>query len=67
MNILRAIKLAMWAPPLPPDPEPARRRLARRLVKRFASGNVRLQQGKYATRRDIDERLEKVKSYDFTD
>ena len=67
MNILNAIRLALWSPKLPGDPEKAKRESTRRIVRRLARGNVRLQQGKFSTREDLDERRRRAKSYDFSE
>ena len=67
MNILNAIRLALWSPELPEDPEKAKRASARRIVRRLARGNVRLQRGQYLTREDLDERRKRAASYDFDD
>ena len=65
MNILNAIRLALWSPKLPGDPEKAKRESVRRIVRRLTRGNVRLQQGQYVTKEDLEERRKKVATYDF--
>lgn len=65
MNILRAIALAFSRPSLPENPEETGRESDRRIVSRFARGNIRLQQGKFSTREELDERRRQVKAYDF--
>ena len=47
---------------MPTDEEKARRKSDRRIVSRLSSGNIRLQQGQFSTREDIDEQYERVKS-----
>ena len=49
--------------PLPPGPaerEKARRESDRRIVAKHSSGNVLLQQGKYATREELDAERERA-------
>ena len=67
MNIVKAIKLALLSPSLPENPEKAMRESDRRIVRRFARGNIRLQMGKFSTRKDLDERRRQAKSYDFSE
>ncbi len=45
------------------DHEAVKKEIARGVVRRTATGNVSLQRGRYLTREEIDERLEKVKGY----
>lgn len=47
------------------DHEVVKKEIARGVVRRTATGNVSLQRGRYLTREEIDERLEKVKGYVF--
>ena len=39
--------------------------IARNVVKRTATGNVRLQLGAFVTKQDLDREYERVKSYKF--
>ena len=41
--------------------------VARRTVRRIATGNVRLQRGEYVTREDINQQWDQVKNYRFND
>ena len=59
----RRIRLAFRSPSMPPSPESleeARKRDDRLTVSRVATGNIRLQQGKYATRADLDREYEEL-------
>ena len=44
-----------------------RKTVKRSLVKKFSSGNVNLQLGRYSTESDIDKRRDSVCKYKFTD
>lgn len=46
--------------PLPEDPEVRKRRIAKNVVGRIAEGNVRLTQGRYKTRRQMDADYKKI-------
>ena len=41
--------------------------VARGVVRRTATGSVRLQRGQYVTRKDVDQKWEQVKDYRFDD
>ena len=67
MNLVKTIKLALLSPSLPDNPGKVMRESDRRIVRRFARGNIRLQLGKFSTRKDLDERRRRAKSYDFSE
>lgn len=54
-------------PDVPVRDDESRREAERRVVSRFATGNIRLQRGEYSTREDIDRVYEKIKSASFQD
>ena len=45
------------------DHEQVKRRIARDVVSKTATGNVNLQQGRYLTKEDMDRNRESVKDY----
>ena len=47
-------------PPPPTSDESRRREVDRRIVSNLSSGNVRLQQGQFSTREDIEHEREQV-------
>ena len=49
----------------PADTQEKKRRSDRRIVSTFASGNIRLQNGRYVTKADLDKQYERVARYDF--
>ena len=67
-RLIEAMRVAFRAPAQPPpQTEESKQHLDRRVVKRLASGNIRLQRGEYSTREDIDREYERVKSHTFND
>lgn len=49
------------------DHEAVKEDIARGIVRRTATGNVRLQRGEYLTKEQADENFERVKGYSFDD
>lgn len=41
--------------------------VARKTIRRIATGNVRLQRGQYSTKEDTNKRWERVKDHSFAD
>jgi hypothetical protein len=68
MRLVQLFRSAFAPSPSPPvhDAE-TRRAVARRVVRRFSTGNIRLQRGEYLTREDVDKQLEKIKSLDLNE
>lgn len=69
-RLLAVLRLAFWAPSPPrtaDELEEARRDIARRIVMRTATGNVRLSKGQYVTREDIDRGHERILGLKFDD
>ena len=52
-------------PPIPEAPEKAKREIDRRAVQERANGNIRIQDGRYSTREDIEEEYEQVRRHKF--
>ena len=67
MSLMRFIQLALHSPKVTTRSEEGKREAVRRIVMRRSRGNIRLQRGKYATRKDLDERYERVKALNFDD
>ena len=51
----------------PPPTDESRRRIAQSVVRRVATGNVRLQRGEFATKEDLDRQYERVTAVNFDD
>lgn len=68
-KLLTSVPMAFRSPTRPTFPlsDESKRRVARRAVTSVATGNVRLQNGQYATKDDIDRKYERVKSTNFDD
>ena len=66
-RFIRAIRLALDSPEITTRSEKDKREAVRRIVMRRSRGNIRLQRGRYATRKDLDERYERVKALNFND
>lgn len=67
---LAILKNVFTLTPLPPSPakrEKARQESDRRIVARHSSGNVLLQQGKYATREELDAERERALAFRWDD
>lgn len=45
--------------------EAVEEKVARSVVKRTATGNIRLQRGQYVTRKEVDRNWERVRKYRF--
>lgn len=59
---------AFRAPDRPPPPtDESKRRIARSVVQRVATGNVRLQRGEFATKEELDRQYERVVAVSFED
>ena len=67
MSLMRFIQLALHSPKVTTRSEEDKREAVRCIVMRRSRGNIRLQRGKYATRKDLDERYERVKALNFDD
>ena len=65
IRILRFIRLALRSPGAVKQTEGGGDRISRNIVKRFSHGNIRLQRGEYVTKKQIKERYERIKSFDF--
>ncbi len=66
MNPIRKLSVLFVPPrPAPRATEARARALDREVVKAHASGNIRLQNGWYATKRDLDEEYEKIRRHKF--
>lgn len=68
-KLITSVRMAFRSPTRPTFPfsDDSKRQVARRTVTRVATGNVRLQNGQYATKDDIDRKYERVKSVNFND
>ena len=68
-KLLTSVRMAFRSPTRPTFTfsDDSKRQVARRTVARVATGNVRLQNGQYATKDDIDRKYERVKSANFDD
>ena len=49
------------------DHEAAKEEIARAVVRRTATGNVRFQRGEYLTKQQSDENFERVRGYNFNE
>ena len=59
---------AFRAPDRQPSPtDESKRRIARSVVQRVATGNVRLQRGEFATKADLDRQYERAVAVNFED
>ena len=66
--MLRILIAAFRAPKsIQSSAEESKRTIARSVVRRAATGNVRLQLGNFVTKEDLDRQYERVKSYSFND
>ena len=66
--MLRILIAAFRAPkPVQSSTEESKRTIAKGVVRRAATGNVRLQLGNFVTKEDLDQQYERVKSYRFDD
>ncbi|MDL2269250.1 hypothetical protein LJC41_04690 [Desulfosarcina sp. OttesenSCG-928-G17] len=66
MSLIDTIKSIVALFPKPPvHTEKDRREAKRKIVARFATGNLSLQAGKYLTEKDINKRRERVLSHTF--
>lgn len=66
--MLRILIAAFRAPKqIPSSADESKQKIARDVVRRTATGNVRLQLGNFATKDDLDRQYERVKSYKFND
>lgn len=66
--MLRILIAAFRAPKsIESSTEESKRAIARGVVRRVATGNVRLQLGNFATKEDLDRQYERVKRYSFDD
>ena len=68
--LLAILQNVFTVTPLPPDPakrEKARRESDRRIVARHSSGNVLLQQGKYATREELETERKRALAFHWDD
>lgn len=69
MLILENIRLAFRRPVSPlsnEQLEALEAQIDRDIVARFSSGNIRLQQGRYVTRRDLDKKYQRIKDLKFS-
>ena len=59
---------AAFTPPqsIPSDPERFKKEVDRRIVRELASGNIRIQSGKFSTQEDIDGEYENIRDFEFT-
>ena len=66
-RILRTARTVLRPPKGPATPlsEASRRKIVRGVVSATATGHVHLQRGEYASRKDIDERIESIRSHEF--
>ena len=53
--------------PIRSSTEESKRTIAKSVVRRAATGNVRLQLGNFVTKEDLDQQYERVTSYRFND
>ena len=66
--MLRILSAAFRAPKrIQSSTDEPTQEIARRVVRRTASGDVRLQLGNFVTKDDLDRQYERVKSYKFSD
>lgn len=63
-RLLRFIQLSLWIPTIPSS-ESRKEEIAKKVVRRFSHGNIRLQRGEFCTEDDIKERYDRIKSFDF--
>ena len=68
MNLLRRARLAFsLSEDLPTHSDESTQQLARQVVSRHSHGNIRLQQGKYVTKGELDEEVNRARSFRFDD
>lgn len=67
MNPVKYVRLALRSPTgrSRSRSEASRRSSDKRIVSLLSRGNIRLQRGEYATRDDIEEQYERVRSFQF--
>ena len=66
--MIRNLLDAFRAPDRQPSPtDESRRRIARHVVRRVSTGNVRLQRGEFTTKEDLDRQYERVVAVSFDD
>ena len=66
--MIRNLIDAFRTPDRQPSPtEESRRQIAKRVVRRVSTGNVRLQRGEFATKEDLDRQYERVVALSFDD
>ena len=68
-NLMKSVRIAFRSPRGPDFQmsDDSERAIARRVVSKISTGNVRLQRGQYTTKEDIDREYERVKSHNFKD
>lgn len=66
-KIVRTAQAAFKRPRGPASPlsEESRRKIARGVVGKTATGNVNLQRGEYMSRKDVEERFEEIRCHNF--
>lgn len=62
---IRMLRLALQSPKALNDAKASKRVSNKRIVTRASRGNIRLQRGEYATAEELEERYERVKSFNF--
>ena len=65
IRVLQFIQLSLRSPRAVKQREVGGDRILRNIVKRFSHGNIRLQRGEYVTKKQIKERYERIKSFNF--
>ena len=64
-RLLRSFRLALWSPRIVSHGGKDEDRITKNVVRLFSHGNIRLQRGEFFTEKDIKERYDRIKSFDF--
>ena len=70
MSFMSHLRLALHMPSSPSQTKEAgeaREGAVRRVVRRVARGNIRLQRGEYDTKADVEAQYERIKDVEFDD